>query len=75
MSKDKVITVITFKKVLDPNDHESSDSDEVVMRVKDIALMYVKNGSCYLQAENWNTPYQLKVKDYDRIKEIFEAQL
>lgn len=67
-------TTISFKRVLDPREspEQSSDSDEVTMRVKDISVMYVRNGLCYIQAENWDTPYQLKVADYDRIKKVFQ---
>lgn len=72
MSKNKPSLIITFKPVYDP-DH-GTEADEVVMRIKDISLIYVRNGSCYLQAENWDTPYQLPVREYDRIKRSFEEQ-
>lgn len=72
MSKEP--TTINFKPIDDINDHRATDSDEVVMKINDISLMYVRNGMCYLQADDWDTPYQLTVIDYNRIKKIFEAQ-
>lgn len=71
MSKKEVIPkLVEFKPIVPPG-IPSTDSDEIVLRVQDICLMYVKNGSCYLQADIWDTAWQLKVLDYDCIKRTF----
>lgn len=70
MSKKEATNTIVFQRV-SPASEEHTHLDEVVMRIRDISVMYIRNGSCYLQADNWDTPYQLTVSDYKQIREVF----
>jgi hypothetical protein len=68
--RDSFLPIVTFRRSpVNALPYEPTDSDEVVLHLKDIVHMKVEGGLCYLATSRID--YQLSVADYDRIKKLW----